>query len=289
MLRSLRFGRTAVLAATALGGALAWQRSSPAYAAAASGLDEKEFRDYELLKVRKYNHNSKVYTVRVPGLTQLPVASFILTKSPNKDKDGKDVIRPYTPIGQPTADGQVDLLIKTYPNGPMTSYLDKLNPGAKISIKGPIQKIPYKANMKKEIGMLAGGTGITPMLQVLHKIAADPADKTKVSLVFCNLTEDDILLKEELDALAAKNKNITITYAVDNPKTSAWKGEKGLISEALIKSKMPKSGPDSLVMVCGPPGFMNAVSGNKAPDYSQGELSGHLLKLGFNKDTVFKF
>ena len=27
-------------------------------------------------------------------------------------------------------------------------------------------------------------------------------------------------------------------------------------------------------MVCGPPGLMASVSGNKAPDYSQGEVGG---------------
>ena len=37
-----------------------------------------------------------------------------------------------------------------------------------IEIKGPFPKLPYTANMKKEIGMMCGGTGITPMLQVTH-------------------------------------------------------------------------------------------------------------------------
>ena len=37
-----------------------------------------------------------------------------------------------------------------------------------IEIKGPFPKLPYTANMKKEIGMMCGGTGITPMLQVTN-------------------------------------------------------------------------------------------------------------------------
>jgi len=286
--RSLRFVRPAVFGAGLLVGTGAlYAARRPFASAAGAGLDAKEYKDFELVNVRKYNHNSKVYSIKVPGQGDLPVASFIMNKRPEKGADGKDVERPYTPIESHTQ-GQIDLLIKTYPNGPMSSYMDSLKPGAKVTLKGPIQKIPYKANMKKEIGMLAGGTGITPMLQVLRKICDDPSDKTKVHLVFLNLTEEDILLREELDKLSAKNKNFTITYGVDNP-TPSWKGHKGLITPELIKERMPKPGPDSLVMVCGPPGFMTAVSGQKAPDYSQGELSGYLLKLGYSGRDVFKF
>jgi hypothetical protein len=36
-------------------------------------------------------------------------------------------------------------------------------------------------------------------------------------------------------------------------------------------------------------GMMKAISGPKAPDYTQGELDGALAALGYNKDQVFKF
>jgi cytochrome-b5 reductase len=42
-------------------------------------------------------------------------------------------------------------------------------------------------------------------------------------------------------------------------------------------------------MVCGPPGFMNLVSGDKAKDYTQGPLSGLLKQLGYTENQVFKF
>ncbi len=38
--------------------------------------------------------------------------------------------------------------------------------GETLDVKGPIIKLAYKPNMKQSIGMVAGGTGITPMLQV---------------------------------------------------------------------------------------------------------------------------
>ena len=38
--------------------------------------------------------------------------------------------------------------------------------GDVMEIKGPFPKFNYVPNMRREIGMIAGGTGITPMLQV---------------------------------------------------------------------------------------------------------------------------
>ena len=51
--------------------------------------------------------------------------------------------------------------------------------------------------------MIAGGSGITPMKQVSDAILRDKSDGTKVSLLFANQTEGDILLRDELDAAAA--------------------------------------------------------------------------------------
>jgi ferredoxin-NADP reductase len=52
-------------------------------------------------------------------------------------------------------------------------------------------------------GMIAGGTGITPMYQVAQTVLRDTGDRTSFSLIFANVNADDILIKGELDALAA--------------------------------------------------------------------------------------
>ena len=70
--------------------------------------------------------------------------------------------------------------------------------------------------------MVAGGTGITPMLQVGDEVLANPADTTKVSLVFGNVSEADILLKKEIDARAkAHPKQFSVHYVVDKATSSS--------------------------------------------------------------------
>lgn len=58
---------------------------------------------------------------------------------------------------------------------------------------------------------IAGGSGITPMYQVAQEILRNPEDKTQVSLIFANQTEQDIILRKELDDLAAKHDNFQVS------------------------------------------------------------------------------
>lgn len=57
---------------------------------------------------------------------------------------------------------------------------------------------------------IAGGSGITPMFQVAQEILRNSDDKTQVSLIFANQTEDDIILRKELDEMAAKHDNFQV-------------------------------------------------------------------------------
>jgi cytochrome-b5 reductase len=50
----------------------------------------------------------------------------------------------------------------------MSQYLDHMKIGDFIDVRGPKGKFDYTPNMKKAIGMLAGGTGITPMFQIIQ-------------------------------------------------------------------------------------------------------------------------
>jgi len=149
-------------------------------------------------------------------------------------------------------------------------------------VKGPFPKLPYTANMKKKIGMLAGGTGITPMLQVIKQILQNPDDRTSIHLVFSNKNEVDILLRNELDDLASKHPNFQVTYVLSRLKDKkSWKGFIGHIDSSIIAACMPPPSPDNLIYVCGPPGFMETISGNKAPDYTQGPVEGLLKSAGY--------
>lgn len=123
------------------------------------GLSPKEFREFTVKEVKPYNYNSNiiVFDVEDPNKPlNLPCASFILTQA---NIDGKDVARPYTPIDQ-SEPGVLNLLVKKYPTGAMSSHIHSLKQGDKLQIKGPLPKIKYEAGAYTQIGMIAGGSGM---------------------------------------------------------------------------------------------------------------------------------
>ncbi|KAK3436590.1 hypothetical protein EUGRSUZ_C01134 [Eucalyptus grandis] len=256
-------------------------------------LNPDKWIEFKLQDTARVSHNTQLFRFSFDPNVQLGlhVASCILTRAPTgQDAEGKTkyVVRPYTPISDPDAKGYFDLLIKVYPEGKMSQHFAILKPGDVVEVKGPIEKFKYTPNMKKNIGMIAGGTGITPMLQVIDAILKNPDDNTQVSLLYANVSPDDILLKQKLDILAASHPNLKIYYTVDNP-TKNWKGGKGYISKDMAIKGLPAPSEDALILVCGPPGMMKHISGDKAKDRSQGELTGILKELGYTEQMVYKF
>jgi len=154
-----------------------------------------------------------------------------------------EVVRSYTPVSSDQEAGYFDLLIKAYPTGNISKHVASLKIGDNLKVRGPKGAMVYRPNMVKRIGMIAGGTGITPMLQISRAIyrGRKAGDKTQVDLIFANVNEEDILLREELDKLAARDKGFNVYYVLNNPPTG-WTGGVGFVTADMIKVSLLRSG-----------------------------------------------
>lgn len=98
--------------------------------------------------------------------------------------------------------------------------------------QGPLPKLALKdIASKKAVGMVAGGTGLTPMLQVIDE-ALRQGLPTKFSFIFANVSEDDIIMKQHLDDLAAKHENLSIHYG------ACWIGTGGELGAGLCATRL---------------------------------------------------
>ncbi|KAG9565673.1 cytochrome b5 reductase-like protein, partial [Aureobasidium melanogenum] len=197
------------------------------------------------------------------------------------------VTRSYTPTSNDSDLGELVLLIRVYDEGLLTGkYLSQLKVGDQVLFRGPKGAMKYKKGYAKKIGMVAGGTGITPHYQLIRSICEDRTDTTEVSLVYANRTEDDILLRSELDAWAkAYPKNLKVHYMLDNP-PEGWQYGSGFVNKEVLEKYMPAPSSDgsSKILLCGPPGMINATKNN-------------LVELGWKKpgavgkmtDDIFTF
>lgn len=195
-----------------------------------------------MLKERKeVSHNVAIYRFALPRPTDilgLPIGQHISLAATIAGQP-KEVVRSYTPISSDNEAGYFDLLIKAYPQGNISKYLTELKVGQTMKVRGPKGAMVYTPNMCRHIGMIAGGTGITPMLQIIEAIIRNRPrnggnDTTKVDLIFANVNPEDILLKEKLDNLAKEDEGFRVYYVLNNP-PEGWTGGVGFVTPEMIK------------------------------------------------------
>lgn len=209
----------------------------------------------------------------------LPVGAHVYLSARVNDQL---IVRPYTPVSSDDSKGYMDLVVKVYfknvhpkfpEGGKMSQYLENMKIGETIDVRGPSGLLEYKGKgtfaIKREkkaapdtvfvqkVNMIAGGTGITPMLQLITEVLKDPEDDLKMALLFANQSEQDILLKEELEKLQKENPDrLRVWYTVDRP-TEGWKFSSGFVNAEMIAEHLYPPYSDTLVLMCGPPPMIN--------------------------------
>lgn len=199
------------------------------------------------------------------------------------------IIRPYTPVSTNATIGRFQLVVKVYEGGKISQRMNTMRIGATMHFKHVQKNVKLQYPFgRKHITMLVGGTGITPMIQALHAILGTDGDETKVSMIYGNKTQDDILCRDLLDKWSNDFKDrLNVVHVLSDAKgDKAWSGPTGFIDSGLLEANCAPASEDVLVFVCGPPPMYNALCGPRdQPD----KLTGLLLTMGFTSTQVYKF
>ena len=252
----------------------AWSAGDPTAAVVPPGLCQltDEFSDCTLEERIWVSDDSFVVRFGLPDSSQplnLSTCACILAGH-------KDDVRPYTPISTNALTGSFELLVKAYPNGSLSQRLATME----VEEKMPFKHIKFNVKTQypfaaKKVGMLAGGTGITPMLQALHAMLGSPDDETEVSLVYGSKTPEGILAKDTLHEWEAEEPwRFRVTHVLG-----------GVIGEDHVERHMPPPDEDCIIFICGPDLMYNALCGPRGDP----EVTGLLKKLGYSKPQVYKF
>lgn len=236
----------------------------------------------KLVKKEHISHDTRRFVFALPSeshILGLPVGQHIYLSA---KVGGSLVVRPYTPVTSDEDLGHMDLVIKVYfknvhpkfpDGGKMSQYLENMEIGETIDVRGPSGLLVYqsagtfaikpdkkstaKTVKAAKVSMIAGGTGITPMLQLITDVFRNPDDKTCLSLLFANQSEDDILVRGELEAIQAQHPDrFKLWYTVDRP-NEGWQYSSGFVDADMIKDHLFEPSDDNLVLMCGPPPMIN--------------------------------
>ncbi|RLV91605.1 Plasma membrane-associated coenzyme Q6 reductase PGA3 [Spathaspora sp. JA1] len=217
-----------------------------------SSLDKTVWQDFELLDKTIIAPMTSIYRFKLrrdDEVLDIPTGHHVACCF---NINGKDEIRYYSPISNQFDSGFFDILVKHYQQGVVTRRLAQVNEGQTVKFRGPFGKLKYEPNMARELTLIAGGTGITPILQVITRIITNPEDHTKIKLIFGNETEKDILLKSEIDEIASKYPDFEVYYTVTRP-TEGWTGGSGYVTKEMLEKQASKINDGNKVFICGPP------------------------------------
>ncbi|QPG74978.1 hypothetical protein FOA43_002317 [Brettanomyces nanus] len=209
------------------------------------------FQPYKLTDMTIASKNTAIYRFKLDkeyDILSIPVGQHLACRV---NINGKEEIRYYTPISNQFDKGFFDIMVKSYTDGTVSRYFAGLKPGQTVDFKGPVGRISYQPNMASQLYMIAGGSGITPMLQVMAAIITTPEDTTEVHFLYANETRNDILLKDELDDTAKRYPYFSVTYTLTHPPEN-WDGQTGYITKKMLEDFLPEPSPNRRVFVCGP-------------------------------------
>lgn len=234
-------------------------------------IDKESYRPFKLVRKDQVTHNTRNLRFALSSehrKLNLPIGKHLKLRA---FVDGSEVIRSYTPVSKHTQEGYFELVVKVYRDGKMSRYLDAMKVGDCIDVKGPVGHLEYLGKGRfvvkdrhgsrqikvDRVCMVAGGTGITPMFQITLGILNNVSDRTEVDLIFANVTEEDILMRDRLDKMAEKYSNFRVVYSLDQL-PYGWRGEEGFVSVEMMK-KYFKFDQNCMLMVCGPPPMIKAM------------------------------
>ncbi len=225
---------------------------------------------YKILDKIQLTHDTSQFRFAIPDgvdFNFLPGDHIKIYPDSNKPLE----FRPYTPTNIPEKKRNFELVIKHYPDGKVSGFMEKQKIGDAVGISGPQPGGHFENGMASKIGMVAGGTGITPFLSMIRSILKRNLP-VEISLLYANKTADDIILKDELDKYAADFANFSLFYLL-NEAPPDWKMGIRRIDKELMSEKLFKPSEDTFTFVCGPP-------------MMQINLKKQLIELGHPGDRV---
>jgi predicted ferric reductase len=177
---------------------------------------------------------------------------------------------PFTLSSTPTRPQCLQVTVRA--SGDWTRHIDRAIEGDSVFIQGPFGRFSHiLTDPDREIVMIAGGIGITPMLSML-RFMVDRQDHRAVTLIWSNRSRGDMVYSEEFNDLAAK---LTGFRPVLN---FTGKPEEGYPSGRLnlekLQTMLQTCSRRASIFLCGPAQMMKQVKGD-------------LKRIGFASRSIY--
>jgi ferredoxin-NADP reductase len=197
-------------------------------------------------------YNVKSFRSPRPATLSYKAGQFLIATI--KTEDGKELSKPFSISSSPTETEHIEFT-KKLSESEFSTALKTLKKGDWVKIDAPYGTFTFEGEHEK-IGLLGGGIGITPFMSIC-RYCTDKRLNTKITLLYGNRNENDIVFRKEFEAMQKQNANLKVVFILSEA-TSGWKGATGFINAELVKKEIPDY-KETVFYTCGPPAMVEAM------------------------------
>ena len=175
-------------------------------------------------------------------------------------EDGYQAQRSYSIASSPERE-EVVLTVERIDEGEVSPYLTEgVRRGDRLELRGPIGGyFTWTAGLAGRVQLVAGGSGIVPLMAMLRHRARNPT-RAPARLLSSWRTRDSIIYLEELQQLATNDSKLEVVHTLTRESPPRWSGLRGRIDADMLRkfAFTPQERPR--VYVCGPTPFVESVA-----------------------------
>lgn len=214
-----------------------------------------------LAETERVTHNVTTFRLKTPDGRPIPFDHHpgqVLTLSGTPG--GVPTKRSYTIASSPNWRDSVEITVKREEHGLVSRWLhDELRPGDTLDVESPNGTFYFTGEEADSIVLIAGGVGITPMMSIARYLT-EKEWQGEIHLVLGFRTEADLIFRDEVAALAARNPNLHVVTALTRPNRS-WTGRQGRVDATLLAEVLPDVAARR-AYICGPLTMMDSTKAN---------------------------
>jgi len=176
-------------------------------------------------------------------------------------EDGYQAERSYSIASPPEEQPRVTLTVERLDDGEVSPYLvDELRDGDKLELRGPIGGyFVWKAQMGGPLLLVAGGSGIVPLMAMLrHRAAAGSTIPTR--LLYSSRSFEDVIYRDELDHLDQADQMLEVVHTLTRAQPPGWTGYHRRIDTDMLREVAWPSDQYPLMYICGPTPFVETAA-----------------------------
>ncbi len=223
----------------------------------------------EILAVRRHTGKLVAKTLVTADIAHLRIAvdekppfsfragQYIQFEAPVAPPPAKPLLRAYSMAVAPSDPLHIELMVRQVPNGTCSTWIHQnLQPGQPVAFRGPFGDFHLSGTRAPLVG-IAGSSGMAPLRSIFQDMLFRGIQRP-ARFFFGARTRQDLFLLDEWAGFEKKAPWFEFIPVLSHePANSPWKGERGLVTDAVARRLPDLTGQEAYL--CGSPGMIDAA------------------------------